>query len=66
MTSLISNIGHVTGAQKTAAARWILLKVVSSDRFTSVINLETVKAPRQEITSYEEGQYISALYGKKL
>lgn len=36
-----------------------------NDKFSNVINLETVKKPRKPVDDYEEGEYITAVYGKK-
>ncbi|XP_021372016.1 uncharacterized protein LOC110462394 [Mizuhopecten yessoensis] len=44
--------------QKFAIVQWI-------DRFTSIINLDAVKFPRKPLEDYTEGEYVTALYGKK-
>jgi len=44
--------------QKFAIVQWI-------DKFTSIINLDAVKLPRKPLEDYTEGEYVTALYGKK-
>jgi len=36
-----------------------------NDKFTSVVNLDNVKLPRKPIHQYMEGEFITALFGKK-
>ncbi|MES9884886.1 MAG: hypothetical protein ABW185_28925 [Sedimenticola sp.] len=35
------------------------------DKLTSVISLHNIKLPRKSVTEYIEGEYVTALYGKK-